>query len=342
MGLCKCPKKKVTNQFCFEHATNVCENCMVTGHPRCIIKSYHKWLDSSEYDPSCQVCGASLASGDCVRLVCYDVFHKECLNHWASQLPPNTAPAGYRCPMCSEPVFPAPNLVSPVADYLRETLAAYPWARTGLGLPLIEEKKSQEVVDSAWGSMNGAAVSEGGPHSTPTPHPRQVQPHPDLHTSPLDPHLRPSVHGSVTSSSSGGGVRVTAMEDPPITPSVFRDTHHTAAATPSAVSTSVARKGSSSDTKLLLNEGPDADESENKYKRRSAIEWFSRWWRSMNRPASRHHQGFVLGARRMVILLVVLGCLTLFVVLSYFSRGASDDDPMLDPFNNPNIRVAGE
>lgn len=66
-----------------------------------------------------------------------DVFHKECLNQWASQLPPNTAPAGYKCPACSKPVFPASNLVSPVADYLRNTLAAYPWARTGLGLPLV-------------------------------------------------------------------------------------------------------------------------------------------------------------------------------------------------------------
>ena len=34
MGLCKCSKKKVTNQFCFEHATNVCEHCMVAEHPR--------------------------------------------------------------------------------------------------------------------------------------------------------------------------------------------------------------------------------------------------------------------------------------------------------------------
>ena len=34
MGLCKCPKKKVTNQFCFEHRVNVCEHCLVSGHSR--------------------------------------------------------------------------------------------------------------------------------------------------------------------------------------------------------------------------------------------------------------------------------------------------------------------
>ena len=33
MGLCKCPKRRVTNQFCFEHRVNVCEHCMVQKHP---------------------------------------------------------------------------------------------------------------------------------------------------------------------------------------------------------------------------------------------------------------------------------------------------------------------
>ncbi|KAL3216517.1 hypothetical protein MRX96_033018 [Rhipicephalus microplus] len=33
MGLCKCPRKKVTNQFCYEHRVNVCEHCMVAQHP---------------------------------------------------------------------------------------------------------------------------------------------------------------------------------------------------------------------------------------------------------------------------------------------------------------------
>ena len=34
MGLCKCPKRKVTNQFCFEHRVNVCEHCMVNAHKK--------------------------------------------------------------------------------------------------------------------------------------------------------------------------------------------------------------------------------------------------------------------------------------------------------------------
>ena len=34
MGLCKCPKRKVTNLFCFVHRVNVCEHCIVDGHAR--------------------------------------------------------------------------------------------------------------------------------------------------------------------------------------------------------------------------------------------------------------------------------------------------------------------
>lgn len=34
MGLCKCPKRQVTTQFCFEHRVNVCENCMVVNHAK--------------------------------------------------------------------------------------------------------------------------------------------------------------------------------------------------------------------------------------------------------------------------------------------------------------------
>ena len=31
MGLCKC--RVVTNLFCFDHRTNVCEKCLVEEHP---------------------------------------------------------------------------------------------------------------------------------------------------------------------------------------------------------------------------------------------------------------------------------------------------------------------
>nr|CAG4646471.1 EOG090X0ASS [Macrothrix elegans] len=137
MGLCKCPKRKVTNQFCFEHRVNVCESCMVTNHPKCVVQSYCQWLKDSDYSSFCGLCSTELSQEDCLRLVCYHVFHLKCLDAYCRQYPLNTAPAGYVCPSCTNPIFPASNLVSPVADVLRTVLANKSWAREGLGLPLM-------------------------------------------------------------------------------------------------------------------------------------------------------------------------------------------------------------
>uniref|UniRef100_A0A3Q3WI22 Zinc finger protein-like 1 n=1 Tax=Mola mola TaxID=94237 RepID=A0A3Q3WI22_MOLML len=144
MGLCKCPKRKVTNLFCFEHRVNVCEHCLVSNHNKCIVQSYLQWLQDSDYNPNCTLCNNPLTTEDTVRLVCYDVFHWNCLNNLASRLPLHTAPAGYQCPVCQGPVFPASNLASPVADVLKEQLASVNWARAGLGLPLVRVYYSQD------------------------------------------------------------------------------------------------------------------------------------------------------------------------------------------------------
>ncbi|XP_022188597.1 zinc finger protein-like 1 [Nilaparvata lugens] len=140
MGLCKCPKRRVTNMFCYEHRVNVCETCLVTNHPKCIVQSYLKWLQDSDYEAVCYVCLRDLKSEDCVRLLCYHIVHWKCLDTAARALPQTTAPAGYKCPQCDFPIFPPLNLVSPVADILRERLAGVNWARVGLGLPLLSEE----------------------------------------------------------------------------------------------------------------------------------------------------------------------------------------------------------
>lgn len=41
MGLCKCPKRKVTNLFCFEHRVNVCEHCLVANHAKVGLSGEH-------------------------------------------------------------------------------------------------------------------------------------------------------------------------------------------------------------------------------------------------------------------------------------------------------------
>ncbi|VDM34239.1 unnamed protein product [Hydatigera taeniaeformis] len=130
MGLCKCKRKKVTNLFCFEHRVNVCEFCLVTNHPKCVVKSYLHWLKDSDYSPQCSLCLQDLDNGeDCVRLLCLDIFHWRCLDNYASQLPAATAPAGYVCPSCSMCIIPLMNQGGPVAELLRQKLLSAKWAK---------------------------------------------------------------------------------------------------------------------------------------------------------------------------------------------------------------------
>nr|XP_048314113.1 zinc finger protein-like 1 isoform X3 [Myodes glareolus] len=197
MGLCKCPKRKVTNLFCFEHRVNVCEHCLVANHAKCIVQSYLQWLQDSDYNPNCRLCNTPLASRETTRLVCYDLFHWACINERAAQLPRNTAPAGYQCPSCNGPIFPPANLAGPVASALREKLATVNWARAGLGLPLIDEVVSPEPEPlnssdfSDWSSFNATnppvqeeidSTSVAPAFYSQVPHPPSSPSHPEQHT----------------------------------------------------------------------------------------------------------------------------------------------------------------
>lgn len=68
------------------------------------------------------------------------MFHWKCLDQRQSQLPLHTAPGGHTCPSCAQNIFPASNLVSPVADVLRNKLAQVNWGRNELSLPLVRER----------------------------------------------------------------------------------------------------------------------------------------------------------------------------------------------------------
>lgn len=71
-----------------------------------------------------------------------DVFHWDCLNARQAALPANTAPRGHQCPACSVEIFPNSNLVSPVAEALKNFLAKVNWGRNGLGLTLVSQTSS--------------------------------------------------------------------------------------------------------------------------------------------------------------------------------------------------------
>lgn len=171
MGLCKCPRRRVTPLFCFEHRVNVCESCMLSNHPKCVVQSYLRWLQDSDYEPNCPLCNRELRAGDTVRLVCYDLFHWRCLSTRYVSLPPHTAPSGFRCPSCNAPLFPPPESRGPVADALRSRLANVAWARPGLGLPLIEDADIEpEPSDgSEWGESSDPPAAPEPPPSPELP-----------------------------------------------------------------------------------------------------------------------------------------------------------------------------
>ncbi|KAK2176705.1 hypothetical protein NP493_644g02016 [Ridgeia piscesae] len=301
MGLCKCPKKKVTSLFCFEHRVNVCEHCLVSNHPRCIVQSYLQWLQDSDYEPLCKLCNRSLSddgAGPCVRLICYDVFHWGCLDHYARQLPPNTAPAGYTCPLCKSCVFPANNVVSPVADTLRDLLSKVNWARAGLGLPLIEEQAGR-------GDMTESTTT----------------------TPPQTSSVHQVPHSYVTASSLTQDVISTDES----TPYARTDKSADFFSNPRKLFDSTRE-----DRSHLLNMSHDHDDD--KYKRRPAFQWFARWFKSQGGLWRKDPNA---GMKRIIIVIVLalLGFLTILLIMSRLGRSAAENDPFLDPMANPNIRV---
>lgn len=131
MGLCKC--RKVTSLFCYRERKNVCEQCIITEHKRCIVKSYIQWLQDSDYENTCQICQISLDEGpveNLIRLCCFDLFHVSCINKLCTKLyetNPNTA--RFDCPLCNHPIIPANNVTTEIAETVRNTFKTEQWAK---------------------------------------------------------------------------------------------------------------------------------------------------------------------------------------------------------------------
>lgn len=316
MGLCKCPKKKVTNLFCFEHRVNVCENCLVANHERCIVKSYLQWLQDSDYNPLCTLCNKNLsddACGECVRLTCYDVFHWYCLNKYAQQMPPNTAPAGYVCPCCKSSLFPAQNVTSPVAVALRQYLSKVNWARAGLGLPLIEETEVPKEPPAHQTESRLPKSPEAVTKKETTTSLSQATPN---HTRP-SAHVTPTVNQhSVISVDSGTTVRGSDKAYGVVDPRKVFD-------------------ATSKDDFLNVT----SDHDENKYKRRSAMEWLKNWLKSRDVKGRKKDPAAVRKKFFLLLLFGLIGLITVIIIFHKLGRGGDEDDPMLDMMANPNIRV---
>ncbi|XP_022086022.1 zinc finger protein-like 1 [Acanthaster planci] len=317
MGLCKCPKRKVTNLFCFEHRVNVCEHCLVANHPKCIVKSYLQWLQDSDYDVRCSLCEKELAEGDVVRLICYDVFHWACLDEYARQLPSHTAPAGYTCPSCNNGIFPPSNMVSPVAENLRENLSRVNWARAGLGLSLIDEpqrpaQRLEEPTEELYKSTE-SSVSDPTPSSSIT----------EIDSAVYRPTTTTGVQARTTSTSVINIDSTTPLLKPEALPSTGQ------------LQTAHKRQGGNRDDEIVdIIQDHDVD----KYKRRSALHWFSMWFKTRTGKRSADAS---TPMRRYAILLIlgVIAFFTIVVIMTQAGRASANADPFLDPMANPNIRV---
>ncbi|XP_059159155.1 zinc finger protein-like 1 [Physella acuta] len=346
MGLCKCPKRKVTNLFCFEHRVNVCEHCLVANHAKCIVKSYLQWLQDSDYSPLCTLCQQNLSDeeyGECVRLTCYDVFHWSCLNEYAQRFPAQTAPAGYTCPSCSACIFPQSNMVSPVADAVRVLLQQVNWARAGLGLPLMEESKAPPAPPQP--AVSKATLTNGAvPNSSNYSHLRS-DPNlgyaPGLGASPMPP--------NATASSSSGSLasRPSAQVAPYSSSPTGVLAQHSLITVDEGTSArgqqglfSNPRKlfDTTKEDDLFSDVGRSHDHDEDKYKRRPALQWLAWWFKSMD--GNKRKDPHAVKKRFAVILLIgIIGFITVIIIFSKLGRQATEDDPFFDPLQNPNIKV---
>ncbi|CAL9685834.1 unnamed protein product [Knipowitschia caucasica] len=326
MGLCKCPKRKVTNLFCFEHRVNVCEHCLVSNHTKCIVQSYLQWLQDSDYNPNCSLCNTPLADQDTVRLVCYDVFHWACLNNLASQLPQHTAPAGYQCPTCQSAIFPPSNLASPIADVLKEQLSSVNWARAGLGLPLIEEPlvdleetKASDVTDyNDWSTFDAREQTEAYPsHSYTT----GVSPQTNAVSGIVQEEVGETIKSAEQTIQQHA---VISLNTDNISDSV---TIHAASSPRKIYDT--RDTGQSSVTQI--------DFDDDKYRRRPALSWFAQVLK--NRTGGKRTTLTWKQRMFMFLLVGVLGFFTLIIIMAKLGRASAGSDPNLDPLLNPHIRV---
>lgn len=307
MGLCKCPRKKVTNQFCYEHRVNVCEHCMVAQHPTCIVQSYLQWLQDSDYDPVCQICRKELANGTCTRLLCYHVFHWACLDDHCKRMPKTTAPAGYGCPSCGSAIVPAINIESPVADALNMLLKSASWANAGPSIPEITQQKQPSGPQGDSRQANASPVNSLA-QSAPPPWRAQSS----------APNTAPPLHTAIAPENS-------------VNYGTATNSHLTS-----------SRKVFTATQANFVTSAPDYDED--KYKRRSGFELLSRWIKSRTIMAGSRRRDPHTFLKRWVVLsiLIVLGLFTVVYFLMHWGRAAAESDPLLDPRLNPNIRVNDE
>lgn len=242
-----------------------------------------------------------------MRLTCYHVFHWACLDTYARNLPPTTAPAGYICQTCQTGIFPKPHLVSPVADVLREKLASVNWARAGLGLPLLSSEREQKPLQEPKVTLTQTTV---------------YQNHASIPAAPTVATARTNTNVNTHSNI----VHNNQKQGPPY---------------------SVVNIESSNQPDRKIFEAYDDpkdikfDPDENKYQRKSPLEWFRRSWKLISTPPVRRRGSSGTLYKRYAIIAIVglIGFILIIILFSWLGRMATDGDPAFDIMNNPNINL---
>uniref|UniRef100_A0A6V7ILD5 Zinc finger protein-like 1 homolog n=1 Tax=Bracon brevicornis TaxID=1563983 RepID=A0A6V7ILD5_9HYME len=83
------------------------------------------------------------------------------------------------------------------------------------------------------------------------------------------------------------------------------------------------------------------DHDENKYQRKSAIEWFLRWWKMITRPPTRRRSspGSLYKRYAIIFILGLLAFAMIIILFSWLGRMATEGDPAYNLMSNPNINV---
>ncbi|KAG5449471.1 Zinc finger protein-like 1 [Clonorchis sinensis] len=318
MGLCKCERKRVTNLFCFEHRVNVCEFCMVASHKKCVVKSYLRWLKDSNFNPTCIICSEQLDASDkeCVRLVCLDVFHWDCLNELVSTAPATTAPAGYVCPSCGQSIIPHSNHGGPVAEALRAFLERVDWAKPCLNgfqtftqTPIIQRPISPQRTDSHIFSQTNSGKL-------------------------LDPRLDAVARQFL----SGKDVPETAVYELASKPTVAEElcSEHLSSSTTFNHSPKAQRREPSSSAIPMFRKTREDDD---KYRRRVALGGIARWVRSY---FSVHNRSLTFRERRFFLLLAIFFIAALLTFSHIHQVNSTDRGSLFDPHMNPDIHLDRE
>lgn len=314
----------------------------MADHERCIVQSYVQWLQDSDYNPICLLCKDLLKEQPTIRLACYDVFHWSCLDKYASELPSNTAPAGYCCPKCKAGIFTPDNIVGPVVNVLREKLQTVKWSRVGLGQPMLKMNESFNVMNNKESDKQSNSSKEDEAGFVIVSEKKEKKQREAEMTNLL-------TENPINSSVSKTESKYTDNVKKNHSPNKFNekvDDYNEKLNTLSHNRTQVNENceirrnlESSYDPTLgvVLNiNNLDRDTGDYKYQRRPVFEWLNRWLKSR----SFSHVRITRQKRNLfIVLLIFAGFFTLILIMTRLGEISTDNDPAFDPLNNPNIHV---